>query len=581
MKISLFGRILGLVVITAIMVGAVVYWTSFFMLSRAVYGQSQLEIKKMATLVQGHIDDLKDKAVTTASVLAERQDTVLAVEKGDNGAVQNIASGYVKARQVSVLTIADKNGDVVGRGHSDKTGDSILNQINVKKSLSGQASTGIEEGTIVKFSLRAGSPIRNGNLIVGSVTAGFDLSSEEFVDKVKKIYGVECTVFQADTRIATTIMRDGKRAVGTKMDNPQVIETVLKKGEIFLNVNKILGKNYDTAYWPLKDVEGKIVGMVFIGVDRELIEQAMKGTIFPAFLAAVVIGLIIVAFNYFSVRSLVRNLNHAIDGLNSSQEQVYDASTQVASASQHLAEGTSEQAASLEETSSSLEEMSSMTKKAMENSDLMRATGDRSYQAMKNSHKSLRETDACMKRIGGSGEQAAKIVKTSDEIAFQINLLALNAAVEAARAGDAGSGFAVVAEEVRNLAMRSAEAAKNTELIIGEMSEEIKNGLILVAKTLENFYTMGDEGKRTNELIKEIDSAIKEQSQGIEQINRAVSEMDKVTQQTASSAEESASTSEELNTQAKQMKAHVAYLLELVNGANNAARKREDSLTIR
>ena len=567
MKISLFGRIIGLIVITAVLVGGIVYWTSFFMLSRAVYGQSQSEVKKMAGLVQGHMDDLKDRAITTAAVLAERQEMVTSVENGNNAAIQNLANGYVKARQVSVLTIADKNGNVLGRGHSDKVGDSVLSQVNVKKSLSGQVSTGIEEGTVVKFSVRAGNPIRNGNLVVGSVTSGFDLSSEAFVDEVKKIFGVECTVFQGDTRIATTIMREGKRAVGTKIDNPQVIETVLKKGETFLNVNKILGRNYDTAYWPLKDVDGKIVGMLFIGKDREIMEQAMKDTIIPAFLAAVIIGLIIVAFNYFSIRSLVMTMNRAIRGLTASQGQVSGASAQVATASQDLADGTSKQAASLEETSSSLEEMSSMTKKALENSELMAVTGDKTFQAMRNSHKSLRETNVCMKHIGESGTQAAKIIKTSDDIAFQINLLALNAAVEAARAGEAGSGFAVVAGEVRNLAMRSAEAAKNTEQIIGEMSQEINNGIALVAKTLEDFFIMGDEGKKTNELIKEIDSAMKEQAQGIEQINRAVSEMDKLTQQTAASAEESASTAEELNAQSQQMKTSVENLLEVVNGA--------------
>ncbi|MDD5168503.1 MAG: methyl-accepting chemotaxis protein, partial [Syntrophales bacterium] len=533
MKISLFVRIIGLIVITAVLVGGIVYWTSFFMLSRAVYKQSQSDVKNLAGLVHGHVDELRDKAAITAAVLAERQEMITAVENGDKTAVQHLTNVYVKARQVSVLTIANKDGMVVGRGHSDKVGDSVLNQVNVKKSLTGQATSGVEEGTVVKFSLRAGNPIRNGNIVIGSVTAGFDISSENFVDEVKRKYGVECTIFQGDTRISTTIMKDGKRVIGTKMDNPQVIETVIKKGEVFLNVNKILGKNYDTAYWPLKDVDGKIVGMFFIGKDREIVEQAMKGTILPAFIAAMIVGFIIVTFNYFSIRSLVMTMNLAMSGLTASQEQVSDASAQVASASQDLADGTSKQAASLEETSSSLEEMSSMTKKALENSGLMAVTGDKSYQAMRNSHKSLRETNACMKRIGESGTQAAKIIKTSDDIAFQINLLALNAAVEAARAGEAGSGFAVVAGEVRNLAMRSAEAAKNTEQIIGEMSEEINNGIALVAKTLEDFYIMGDEGKKTNELIKEIDSAMKEQVQGIEQINRAASEMDKVTQQTA------------------------------------------------
>ncbi len=576
MRISLFLRIIGLVVVTVVLVGAVVYWASFFMLSHSIFKQSQSEIQKLAGTVNSSLDGMKSKAVTTAAILSERQDLVSALETGNQTAIKAIAGEYVKTRQVSVLTVADKDGNAAGRGHSDKAGDNILDQVNVKKSLAGQASAGIEEGAVIRLSVRAGNPVRKGDAVIGSVIAGFDLSSDAFVDEVKKYHGVECTVFLGDTRIATTIVRDGKRAVGTKMDNPQVIETVLKKGEMFLNVNKIMGKNYDTAYWPLKNADGKIVGMLFIGKDRELIEQAMYGTIIPAFLAAFIIGLIVVAINYFSVRSIVRTMNRTIRGLTAAHEQVSASSAQVASASQELANGTSSQAASLEETSSSLEEMSSMSKKAMENSHLMAETGDRSYHAMRSSHKSLKETNECMKRIGESGTNAAKIVKASDDIAFQINLLALNAAVEAARAGEAGAGFAVVADEVRNLAMRSAEAAKNTEQIIGEMMQEINNGNTLVTRTLQDFYLMGDEGKKTNELIKAIDSAMKEQAQGIEQINLAVSEMDKITQQTAASAEESASTAEELKGQAHKVKAYVGELMEVVRGQGRVSSAPEE-----
>jgi len=231
-NISLFGKIIGLIVITVVLVGGVVYGTTYFMLSSSINEQGQSEVRKMAGLVTCYVDDLKDRAVLTAATLAERKDLVRALDKGNKAAVQMLSKDYVKSRQVSVLTIADKNGTVLGRGHSDKTGDSVLNQLNVKKSLAGQSSTGIEEGTVVKFSLRAGNPIRNGNIVIGSVTAGFDLSSDAFVDEVKKKYGVECTIFQGDIRTATTIMRDGKRVIGTKMDNQQVIEKVLKYGEM-------------------------------------------------------------------------------------------------------------------------------------------------------------------------------------------------------------------------------------------------------------------------------------------------------------------------------------------------------------
>jgi len=290
-----------------------------------------------------------------------------------------------------------------------------------------------------------------------------------------------------------------------------------------------------------------------------------EGAILTVLLLGTVTGAILVMGSGFLIfRALSSSLESVVGGLGDSTEQVAAASSQVASASQSLAEGASVAASAIEETSSSLEEMSSMTKKALENSALMTQSGDKTWQAMRNSHKSLKETDACMKRIGESGAKAAKIVKASDEIAFQINLLALNAAVEAARAGEAGAGFAVVAEEVRNLAMRSAEAARNTEQIIGEMVREIKEGMTLIAKTLEEFYAMGEEGKKTNTFIKDIDAAMQEQAQGIEQINKAVAEMDKVIQQAAANAEETASAAEELSAQAAQMRVFVGDLRNLM-----------------
>ena len=174
------------------------------------------------------------------------------------------------------------------------------------------------------------------------------------------------------------------------------------------------------------------------------------------------------------------------------------------------------------------------------------------------------------KRSPDRVKKPVKIIKTIDEIAFQTNLLALNAAVEAARAGEAGAGFAVVADEVRNLAMRAADAAKNTSGLIEGTIAAVKDGNQLTQKTQEAFQANTDIAMKIGELVDEITAASGEQAQGIGQVNTAVAEMDKVVQQNAANAEESASASEEMSAQAEQMKVMVDELVAMVGGKGKA-----------
>ncbi len=267
--------------------------------------------------------------------------------------------------------------------------------------------------------------------------------------------------------------------------------------------------------------------------------------------------------------AITRPINRVVVGLTDGADQVAAASNQVSSSSQQLAEGTSEQAASLEETSSSLEEMSSMTKQNAENAqianDMMTKEAAPNFQLMAERMNIMEK--AMQASVAASGE-TAKVIKTIDEIAFQTNLLALNAAVEAARAGEAGAGFAVVADEVRNLAMRATEAAKNTQDLISNSTDRIKEATGIYGQVSEVMDKNGQIAKKVTELIGEIAAASQEQAHGIAQINIAVSEMDKVTQQAAANAEESASASEELNAQAEQMKSFVGELAQVIGGSS-------------
>jgi methyl-accepting chemotaxis protein len=291
-------------------------------------------------------------------------------------------------------------------------------------------------------------------------------------------------------------------------------------------------------------------------------------------LVAVVVGIVLA---FLIIRSITKVLHNLSQQMYHGAEQVASAAGQVASSSQALAEGASQQAANLEETSSSMEEMASMTRQNADSAQMAKSSRAEAYKALQEANRLMEQTAQAMAEIKSAGEETSRIIKTIDEIAFQTNLLALNAAVEAARAGEAGAGFAVVADEVRNLAMRAAEAAKNTAELIEGSVNNINQGAALLDQTQEAFTTVLEHNRKVGELVEEIAAASAEQAQGIDQINRAITEMDKVTQQVAASAEESASASEELSAQAETMRDIVRELMVLVEGVHGEAGRRAES----
>ncbi len=258
-----------------------------------------------------------------------------------------------------------------------------------------------------------------------------------------------------------------------------------------------------------------------------------------------------------ALNKAVENLDEALTQVTLGAEQVASAAGQISSGSQSLSQGASEQASALEEVSSSLQEVSSMTKQNAANANEARGLSDAARGSAEKGVESMKRLSEAINMIKASSDKTAKIVKTIDEIAFQTNLLALNAAVEAARAGDAGKGFAVVAEEVRNLAMRSAEAAKNTANLIEESVRNAEGGVAINQEVLKNLEEINGQVNKVGEVMSEIAAASEQQNQGVEQVNTAVEQMNQVTQQTAANAEESASAAEELSGQAEEMKGMV------------------------
>ena len=553
---------IGVVGTLAVALGIVLYVS----ITQQTGKQAAGDLLRRQVLVQSEMDQMATHIRQIAALTAERAEVVQAVATDDSPALQKIAQSTLQQSGLGVLTIANKKGIVVARGHSDKKGDSVQEQVNVQKAIQGEASCAIEEGTVVKFSLRAGQPVKRGGEVVGSITAGMDLANNAFVDGIKAKYGVECTVFQGDTRVTTTIQKDGQRIVGTRMADPAVLEATLREGQLFHGATRIQGKAFYAVYWPVRGGDGKIVGMLFIGNDLATLASGLYTVAKTMGVILLLVSVLGAVSSMWFGRSIGQRIQKIIDELNAGAREMVSAADQVSSASQALAEGASSQAASLEETSGSLEEMASMTRRNAEGAQRTNKLARHARQVADTGANDMVAMNRSMLGIQSASQQIAKIIKTIDEIAFQTNILALNAAVEAARAGEAGLGFAVVADEVRNLAQRSAQAAKETADKIQSAVSVTAEGVELSAKVKTSLDEIVTKVREVDQLASEAAAAAKEQDQGLQQLNSVVNELDKVTQANAASSEQSASAATELRAQAGCLSTVVGELHQLVSG---------------
>ena len=251
-----------------------------------------------------------------------------------------------------------------------------------------------------------------------------------------------------------------------------------------------------------------------------------------------------------ALKDMNGNLQKIVFEVRTGTDTIATASSQIASGNLDLSSRTEEQASSLEETASSMEELTSTVKQNADNARQANGLAMTASEVARKGGSVVAEVVGTMTAINDSSRKIVDIIAVIDGIAFQTNILALNAAVEAARAGEQGRGFAVVASEVRNLAQRSAAAAKEIKTLIGDSVEKVEIGTRLVDQAGATMNEIVESVKRVTDIMGEITAASQEQTAGIEQINQAITQMDAVTQQNAALVEEAAAAAESLQDQA-------------------------------
>ncbi len=280
-----------------------------------------------------------------------------------------------------------------------------------------------------------------------------------------------------------------------------------------------------------------------------------------AALVALGLGIVVMILLYLSIRKrLTGPLTQVIAQLSEDAGDVSHEAEGVADSSHSLSEGASSQSAALEETSAALEQITSMARKNLENAKAANDQAQVNARQIDESTQAVSRMTGAMGEIQHSSEEIGKILKTIEDIAFQTNLLALNAAVEAARAGEAGKGFAVVADEVRNLAQRSAQAVKDTSTLITGTVDRVRNGVSITKEIEQHFQALSGTTGEITRMIGEIDVATGEQTQGLEQINQAVSQIEQINQTNASHAEKNAQASVNLNDRSSNLMSQIDSL---------------------
>ncbi len=517
---SIKAKLFFLSVLACLVPALVITFIMVYKVSKVLLTTIGTNLQDSAEMVGNSIDTYFDQRGDDAKVISQAN----VLESSDRMEQKGYFDDVIDAnKSILDIMVVNREGVVFSTAGTQEAVDRPLNEIEpylmplFKKALNGkQGDIFFDKARLTggKLSMSMLAPVTDdSNTKVISVLA-LEINMKPVDDLIDKfnnnVIGDEYVYLLNDDG-EVIITGDKKQQLFAKFNDLRVNEHVLdatdedgsKAYQIYENVRgiEVIAGMADMRAHGANDALDW--GIVAVAETSAIADPAYKLRNF-LFILMLVSVFIVTVLTFLVVSSIIKPINRIIGGLNEGSEEVASASRQLSSASQSLAEGTSQQAAAIEETSSSLEEMSSMTQQNADNANQANTLMSDANKVVNKANESMNELTGSIADISKASEETQKIIKTIDEIAFQTNLLALNAAVEAARAGEAGAGFAVVAEEVRNLAMRSAEAAKNTAELIEGTVKKVNDGSELVIKTNAAFTEVAENVSKGGELVGEI-----------------------------------------------------------------------------
>ncbi len=410
--------------------------------------------------------------------------------------------------------------------------------------------------------------------VKGSLERGQMKSFQKLLSQQGNIPGVlDVSLYDKDGTI--DLSSSGKEMTGKEMppdikallhEKRKTIESVDAEKIRIITPQIVVG---DCVRCHLDWKRGDIGGSLSMSYDLKALNASVANLNMMLVISCLLLVVITCSCLYFVVRYTVGDpISLIIDDLSESAGKIDSVVGRAAEAGRSLAENATAQAASLEETSASLEEISSVTDRNAESAASANDLMQNAMTVMADADRTMDQLDQAMSDITSANEETNRIIQTIEAIAFQTNLLALNAAVEAARAGEAGSGFAVVAQEVRNLATRTAEAAKNTTELLESTNQRVIHGVELLSATEKAFKNAVGQSGETARFLEEITAASREQSESISHVSTAIHELDEVTQQNSQNAEGASQIASDMEQQFMRLNSFMEKLVNLVHGRN-------------